>query len=649
MRNKSRGLAILFGLIAANAPAQWTPELSMRVKTVGDVQPSPDGKLVVYTQRTAVIDTEKSEYVTHVFLAQADGSRSIQLTRGDKSSTAPVFSPDGRYVYFRSERTGKPNLFRISIDGGEAEKLTDWKGTIGVFQLSPDGKWIAFAGTEADTDEEPAKREKRDFRVIDELPKNHALWLVSSGGSPPPRRVFTAQYHVAVFDWSPDSKCIAFEHRPTPDFDVVRRADISEAVLETGVVTAVAATPAQEADPKYSRDGRYLAYSRRSDGGRLTGSRIVLLTRAGGAVRELPPTADESPVLVDWTADSGRLLYTENKRTRSALYAVPPDGPHVVLYDSPKGVASSLRLNTSGTHAGFVQQSPDDPPEAYVMDVAKAAPVRVSRANVDLARQPLGETRVIRWKGQDGLEIEGLLTLPVGYESGKKYPLILNVHGGPAGVFGETFTASPGIYPIATFAAKGYAVLRPNPRGSSAYGQKFRGANLNDWGGGDYNDLMSGVDHVIGMGIADPARMAVMGWSYGGYMTAWVVTQTSRFKAAAMGAGLSNIISMWGTNDIPSILDDYFSGTPWEQPERYRKLSPLFHVKNATTPTLILHGEADLRVPTSQGYEFHNALTRRGVETKMVVYPRTPHGPQEPKFLLDIMNRHIDWVEQHLK
>ena len=241
------------------------------------------------------------------------------------------------------------------------------------------------------------------------------------------------------------------------------------------------------------------------------------------------------------------------------------------------------------------------------------------------------------------------MTYPAGYETGKKYPLMLVIHGGPAGFYTESFIGNRNVYPIATYASKGWAVLRANPRGSSGYGKKFRFANHNDWGGGDYEDLMSGVDHVIALGVADPERMAVMGWSYGGYMTSWVITHTHRFKAAAVGAGVTNLWSFTGTSDIPGFLPDYFDGQPWENFAAYREHSPMNHVQGVTTPTLILHGEADVRVPTSQGYELYNALKQQGVEAEMVVYPRTPHGPREPKFVLDIARRHVEWVEQHLK
>jgi dipeptidyl aminopeptidase/acylaminoacyl peptidase len=225
---------------------------------------------------------------------------------------------------------------------------------------------------------------------------------------------------------------------------------------------------------------------------------------------------------------------------------------------------------------------------------------------------------------------------------------VLNIHGGPASVFSDTFIGRPGVYPLASFAARGYAVLRPNPRGSGGYGHTFRTANINDWGGKDYEDLMAGVDHIISIGVADPDRLAVMGWSYGGFMTSWVVTQTSRFKAAAVGAGVTNLWSFMGTADIPGFLPDYFNGNPWEVFENYQKHSPLSYVKSVKTPTLVLHGEADVRVPVSQGYEFYNALKRLGVTTKMVTYPRAPHSVQEPKFILDIGQRHLDWLAKYL-
>jgi dipeptidyl aminopeptidase/acylaminoacyl peptidase len=266
----------------------------------------------------------------------------------------------------------------------------------------------------------------------------------------------------------------------------------------------------------------------------------------------------------------------------------------------------------------------------------------------DTKLPPLGRTEVVRWKSKDGKDIEGLLTYPVGYQAGQRVPLILNVHGGPAGVFTQAFIGGRGVYPLATFASRGFAILRPNPRGSSGYGADFRRANIQDWGFGDYQDLMAGVDRVVEMGVADADRLGVMGWSYGGFMTSWIVTQTKRFKAASAGAPVTNLMSFNGTADIPSFIPDYIGGQSWDAFDRYQKHSPMFNVKGVTTPTMIQHGDADVRVPISQGYEFYNALKQQGVPTRMLVLPRQPHGPTEPKMQLAAMKANLEWFEKYL-
>jgi dipeptidyl aminopeptidase/acylaminoacyl peptidase len=642
-------------LLYPDASNSWTPEFSLQVRTIGSVVPSPDAHWIAYTQIKPVAEGEHSEQVTQIFLARGDGSRRLQLTRGEKSSSAPAFSPDGRYVYFLSDRSGKSNLYRVLIEGGEAEMLTDVKGSLGEFKVAPDGKWIAYAGYEPPADLEKARKEKRDFHVVDADPENMAIYLIpaeaNAEGKRDAKKVFEAKYHVANFDWSPDGKNIAFEHWPSPLADDWTKADIAEAEIATGKVTELAKTPAAESAPHYSPDGRYLAFDKTSEPVHWPGdAHIALMNRATSEVRLLPDTFDARPNVLGWTADSKNLVFVEAKGTRSAMYSMPVDGPPKSLYLPDRGVVgTSAELNTTGTHVAFSHETASEAPEAYYLGLQGGQPIRVSRANDDLAKPPLGETKVIRWKSKDGLEVEGLLTLPVGYEQGKKYPLILNIHGGPAGGFAETFIGRFSIYPIAAFASRGYAILRPNPRGSSGYGQQFRYANVADWGGKDFDDDMAGVDQVIAMGIADPDHMAVLGWSYGGFMTSWVITHTNRFKAAVVGAGVTNLWSFTGTSDIPSFLPDYFEGEPWEKFDSFAAHSPITFVKNVQTPTLILHGEADVRVPTSQGYEFYHALKQLGVPTKMVVYPRTPHGPREPKFILDIAQRNMDWVEKYAR
>jgi dipeptidyl aminopeptidase/acylaminoacyl peptidase len=296
----------------------------------------------------------------------------------------------------------------------------------------------------------------------------------------------------------------------------------------------------------------------------------------------------------------------------------------------------------------MVVQRSDAPQEAFVL-LPGSGIRQISTANAERAKIPVGKTEVIKWKSTDGREIEGLLTYPVGYVRGTKVPFILNIHGGPAGVFQQSYIGGRGSYPIATFSSRGYAILRPNPRGSSGYGTEFRRANIKDWGGGDYRDLMTGVDKVIAMGVADPNRLGVMGWSYGGYMTSTIITKTKRFKAASAGAPVTNLMSFTTTADIPGFIPDYFGGQYWEAPDVYAKHSAMFNIKGATTPTLIQHGEADVRVPISQGYELYNALKAQGVPTRMIVLPRMPHGPNEPKMQVAAMQSNLDWFDKYLK
>jgi dienelactone hydrolase len=628
----------------------WTPEYALKVQTVGSVVPSPDGAWVAYTQTKARVDSDHSEMVSQIWLARTDGSRRIQLTQGERGASSPQFTSDGKFVYFASARSGTKQVYRIAIKGGEAEQLTNFKGSLGDYRVSPDGKRVAFTGYEPPADLEKAKKEKRDFKVLDSAPENFALYAIpaneDAGGKRAQKKIFENKYHVGAFDWSPDSRSLAFDHTPTPLADEWPKSGVAEVDVEAGTVTERA--PGE--DPRYSPDGKYLAFTAHAMPARWAfQTHVVLMTREGGAQRSLPATFDEQPELVGWKADSKGVVIEEHKRTRAVLYLMPVDGPVVPIYEPESGVIGSAAMNASGTYAGFAYETANTAPEAYCYSVSDRKAVQVSRANTDLPKPPLGETKVISWKGKDGLAIEGLLTYPAGYESGKKYPLILNIHGGPTGVFGETFIGRSGLYPIAAFAARGYAVLRPNPRGSGGYGKEFRFANMADWGGMDYWDDMAGVDQVVAMGVADPERLGIMGWSYGGFMTSWAITQTNRFKAAAVGAGVTDLWSFTGTADIPGFLPDYFGGEPWDQFENFSKHSAMTYVKNVKTPTLILHGEADVRVPTSQGYEFYNALKREQVPVKMVVYPRQPHGPNEPKFVMDIAQRNLDWMDQYVR
>jgi dipeptidyl aminopeptidase/acylaminoacyl peptidase len=631
----------------------WTAETMMQVRRVTAVTPSPDGARVAFVVGEAVTDGEKSEWLSHVHLAAADGSGSRQLTRGGKSATSPKWSPDGTWIGFISSRSGKANVWRISPGGGEAEMITDVKHGVSAFDWSPDGGSLALVMRDGRTDdEEKAAKEKRDWRTIDENVKMSRLYVApvekGADGKREPRLLTSGEFSVGDFDWSPDGQAIVFEHQPTPKVDHWPKSDVSIVTVANGAVTPLSATPAAEADPSYSPDGRWIAFTKSTEPTRWAQQTLVHVVAArGGTSRALGATPDRSPAVVGWSADGGQVLVGEADRVTARVYALPVDGGAPVALATGTGSTGPATLNRTGTTLGFVSQDTHRASEPFVVALGRTEPAR-QIATVQPPAPATARTETITWTSKDGRPIEGLLTYPTGYQKGARVPLLLVIHGGPAGVFTRSFIGNASPYPLAAFAAKGYAVLRPNPRGSSGYGVEFRQANIADWGGGDYQDLMTGVDHVIGMGVADPDRLGVMGWSYGGFMTSWVITQTTRFKAASIGAAVTNLTSFTGTTDIPSFLPDYFNGEFWDRGEVWRQHSPLMHVKSARTPSLIQSGEADDRVPISQSYEFYNALKRLGVTATFTVYPRQPHGFVEPKMTLHAARANLEWFDTHV-
>jgi dipeptidyl aminopeptidase/acylaminoacyl peptidase len=633
----------------------WTAGTMLKVKRVSAVTPSPDGRRVAFVVAEAVTEGEKSEWLSHVHLAAADGSASRQLTRGDKSATSPKWSPDGRWVAFLSSRSGKANVWRINPDGGEAEMITDVKVGVTAFDWSPDGTMLALVMRDGKTDEEEkAVKEKRDWRTIDENVKMSRLYVASvekgADGKHDARVLTSGDFTVVSFDWAPDGRTIVFEHQKTPKADEWASGDISIATVADGTVRPLAATSAAEAEPVWSPDGRWVAYTKSAEPFRWARDfRVHVAAAGGGAVRQLSQTPDNAPNMVGWTSDGTRVLVGETDRLTGRVYAVPVDGTPARALDLGDYSVAPAALNRGGTALGFVAQDSDRAPEPFVVALSeRATATQIAKVQPALPALP-GRTEVLAWKSKDGRPIEGLLTYPAGYQPGARVPLVLIIHGGPAGVFTRTFVGVSTPYPIAAFAARGFAVLRVNPRGSSGYGVEFRQANLADWGVGDYQDLMTGVDHVIGLGVADGDRLGVMGWSYGGFMTSWVVGQTTRFKAASAGAGVTNLVSFAGTTDIPSFIPNYFHGEFWDRGDVWRKHSPISYVKSVKTPTLLQSGEADDRVPISQSYEYYNALKRLGVTTKFTVYPRQPHGFIEPRMTLDAAQANLDWFERFVK
>ncbi len=641
---------------AQNPASAWTPEMQLKVKAIGAPRVSPDATHAVYTVSNEVMTADKSEFVTQIWLATTDGKQSDQLTFGEKSSANPKWSPDGKWIAFTSTRKdNKSNLYLLRAGGGEAEALTDLKGGAIDFEWSPDGLLIAFTMTDTKSDgEEKNDKGKNDFRWVDENIKMARLYTISvqkdETGKREPRKLTTGNFSVTSFDWSPDGGKIVFSHVRDPRADYWTTSDVSIYDVANGKIVSLANTAAAESTPVYSPDGKWIAMFVTSIPTHWAqAGNIYLFPSTGGKPRVMPASYDGQPNIVGWSADGTKLYFTESKRTGTALYRVDVAAGTIAEDHAKLAAVTGTNLNSTKSAFGMVMQTANTPPEAFIAKLGDASPVQISQANEDIAKLSVGKTELIKWKSKDGREIEGLLTYPVGYQAGTKVPFILNIHGGPAGVFSHSYIGGRGVYPLATFAARGYAILRANPRGSSGYGVEFRRANFKDWGGRDYEDLMTGVDRVIEMGVADPDRLGVMGWSYGGFMTSWIVTQTKRFKVASAGAPVTNLMSFNGTADIPAFVPDYFGDQSWEIPEVYAKHSAMFNVKGVSTPTMIQQGDADVRVPISQGYEFYNALKQQGVPARMIVFPRQPHGLTEPKMQIAAMHSNLDWFEKYLK
>ncbi len=644
----------------------WSPEQTMKMKNIGAVVPSPDASKVLYTVREAVMTDDKSEYVSQVFLCNADarpddlvgwGSNSIQLTKGEKNSSSPAWSPDGKWISFTSARDGKNNLYLLSVAGGEAEKITDSKSGVGNYAWSMDGLSIAYLMTDAAEDlEEKNKKGKNDWYYMEEEIKQNRLYVLrlnekDSSGKRKWKKLTNENYNVSAFDWSPDGKSIVFAHGKSPKVNDNIYSDISVVDMATTKTNLLANTGAGESAPQYSPDGKWIAFECTQDPVVWAGKTLIkFMPSAGGVPKSFTETPGHQPGIIGWASSNDAIFVVEANRTLNSIFSLGMDGKTITEWSKGNtDLIGSVSQNTNRNFIGLVLQNTNKPGEAYISSLSSFNPKKITDINAEIASKPIPKTEVIKWKSFDGREIEALLTYPLNYEQGKKYPMILNVHGGPAGVFTQNFVAgNQGTYPIAAFAEMGMFVLRPNPRGSSGYGVEFRLANQRDWGGDDYKDLMLGVDYVLKMGVADVNKLGVMGWSYGGFMSSWIVGHTDRFKVASIGAPVVDLSHQNLTDDIAGFLPSYMKADPWNDWAVYDAHSPLRFVQNVKTPVMLQHCEGDQRVPISNSIMFFNALKRRNVPVRMLSIPRQGHGPNEPKMVLKTMQTNVEWFEKYI-
>jgi dipeptidyl aminopeptidase/acylaminoacyl peptidase len=365
----------------------------------------------------------------------------------------------------------------------------------------------------------------------------------------------------------------------------------------------------------------------------------------------LHDVVDDQPTILGWSSNSQRVYVQAENGLSSAILALPIDSSAPQPLCEPEGFIAAADINEDGKTA-FVLENFTQPQTVHTVDLAAQTPVRslVQPTAQHYPNGPLPQVRVLQWQSEDGFAIEGMLYLPAGYDQERDgtLPLLLHIHGGPMSIFQRQFAATPYYYTPAALCERGIALLRCNPRGSGGYGRDFRYANMEDWGGGDFRDLMQGVDLIIEQGIADPARLGICGWSYGGYMSSWAITQTERFVAASIGAPVTNPISFIGTSDIPSFIPGFFGGEFWQSTDLIIERGPLFHAHKVTTPSIIQHGDADERVPLEQGLQYYMALERNGIPVEMYIYPRQGHAITEPHLLADAIQRNLDWFSAKL-
>ncbi|MGH9768187.1 MAG: S9 family peptidase, partial [Blastocatellia bacterium] len=425
-------------------------------------------------------------------------------------------------------------------------------------------------------------------------------------------------------------------------------ANLTNAPHDTAQSKQITKGGGAENQPRFSPDGRWISYLAHADGDANVGpERIHVVAATGGESRPMGKDFDGYISSYRWVFDSQRVVFLAALGVNANLYTMRVGDPAPMLMTRNDGVTTGFSMTVDGMNIAYVHESPRMPTEVALLNARNMIPILLTRLNPQIESLTLGQVEAVKWTSNDGTEIEGLLVYPIGYQTGKRYPLLTYIHGGPEGAYAKGFNANWSAFPQ-VYAGAGYAVFMPNFRGSSNYGAKFAQSNAKLVGKVDYEDILSGVDHLIKLGVADENRLAVAGWSYGGYMSAWIIGHANRFKCAAYGAGLSNAVSYWGTADIVHQRERLHGGTPWDARKMFDEQSPLSYLTNVKTPALIFHGEKDERVPLGQSLETYRTLKRLGVKTQLVVYPDQGHGLTVPSYQLDKARREFEWIEKYL-
>jgi dipeptidyl aminopeptidase/acylaminoacyl peptidase len=664
LARKARAAAALsLWLVASTAAAQ--PKRAMTLDDIIDLvqlsapRISPDGRRVLYTV-SEVGKWKDNKRVTSIWIVDADGANARRFLAHEKDR-APAWSPDGRSVAFLASRDAAPgkdgddvtDVWIIPADGGEASKLTDHKSKIRAFEWTKDSASIVFLAERVKSESQKGAEKAGDDAIfVDEGPNGQErtefseLWRVAIADKREQAVTHDDALLIESFRVSPDAKKIAMIVRRDNTRNGQNRAEVAVVDIATGAQRPVTHNNAPEQDVQWSPEGKVLSYLAPSDSSwDLAEDKLwVVPAEGGGEPRKVSATYDGAIGQYSWAADGQSILFGANARARSGVFRMAVANGAVTPISRGDWAGRMESVSADGRRGAAVMSSPASPAEVHLIDLTTGKTTPITRANAKAADFALAQFKPITWKSTDGLEVEGMLWLPADYKAGVKLPLLLSVHGGPAGAWDVSFRAINHVY-----TSLGWAVLEPNVRGSSTYGDALLRGNMKDIGGGDYNDLMSGVDKLIADAIADPDHLAIRGWSYGGILGGWTITQTSRFKAASLGAMVSDWASEYAMGFNHDVRLWYIGGTPWESADAYRRQSSYSHIAKVTTPTLLLHGERDTTDTIGQSMIYYQGLKDRGVPTRFIRFPREPHGFREPHHVRIRDAEEISWLMKYAR
>ena len=624
---------------------------SLNLKTVGSPRISPDGRFIAYVVNET--NWEDDSFEAEIAMSMTATGEHYPLTHAKRSSREPRWSPDSKRLAFLSDRDGSFQIYVISPAGGEATGLTHFEGGVHDFLWSPDGKRIAFTATGPEPKIRKDRREKYgDFEIAGEDYNRLRLWVINTDEEHPRPEPLTsgAEFSVGGFSWAPDSRRIAFSATATPDLSSTGTADLYLVRISDRNLTRLVSQPGPDRNPLWSPDGSRIAFEAAPASDYMyTNTHVAMVSAEGGQVAEVSlnlngEAFDESPQLLAWS--TAGIYFQAAQRTASHLFRLNPANGSVARISSPVELElGSPSFSQDFSRVAFTCAGPNQFTEVCLSAADKFAP----RIMTNMAEQARGLSfayrELVQWKSKDGTAIEGVLLKPKDFDPSRKYPLLVLIHGGPRAVE-RPLIAPDRLYPVEQFVAKGALVLEPNYRGSNGYGEKFRALNVQNLGLGDANDILSGVDSLIERGFVDPARLGAMGWSQGGFIAAFLGTSSGRFRAVSAGAGISDWLTYYVNTDIPEFTRQYLKATPWNDPEMYRKTSPIAYVHEAKTPVLLQHGDLDRRVPLASSNELYQALRDQGVPAKLIVYKGLGHAINKPKQQRAVMEHNFEWFNQ---